>query len=920
MVEPVTVVAAAARAAKPAISASRMALRRLRLMGTFEPRWLELGDEKGFTAADVDDLEKFLSQRETRALLSVLAMTLLLPASKPRADSLDTVERFFMNACQRWKADHPARWCDRSEALWRTLVRLYDRATPAGQELADAALEYEDFLRTPIGRIQTEAGSAPAQTRYIERLSELCSEIGRVTDAVTLSEQIKNSLAASPAPPIITYTSTTKPATFADLYVARTLEDKETSAKVEGRRLGTGGAPYRAVVHGAPGAGKSTFVRNLRRELAEQSDGQPALLLTARSYFPAAEHQPILEHLAAGLRTSLSLELTDLQLRDILTLGQAVVIVDGLDEVTDINQRIELVQRISAFVGEFPATSLLVTSRSVGYERAPLPSNSFTTLVLDEYSDEQSREYVRRWFAYIDRPDLPADFQRESESVADLQRNPLLLSLLCVLYRERGSIPRRRRDIYAQCADLLFHTWDSHRHIGQPEELHANGDRIMQEIARWVYTSQKAQNGLPESVIKKTIGNYLRDSVGVEEAEARRRAGEFLEFCADRAWLLGSAGTEHGERVFTFTHRTFFEYFTAEAFSRTSGEPAKIAKILVNAHKRDATSVLPELLLQAIDEKLDRGAASTFTQVCEMTDDETLILRLMEGVPLPSQARARGFDRLLTLWWERKHVSPAAFHALLSLNVDARNQFVRDYLNTDEQGARSLFLGAWASADLNGGTERFLSVWGEHIDSLARNEVANERDWLTSDRPWYQTALEAWLWHTSRGAMPEPPSAALFSTQGTYGPCIGTLWLGLELAVADSAAQDSAELRELFDAATAHARKHSQLPPMQTRRFAESVIDRIESGGFPVMMDPAGNERDTFLYACAILYEATWYQAETHHRVLQLLPPAAKDLWIRREDSGADDKRPSIASRLPSDYPRWLTQWANGKRAFTAIR
>lgn len=563
MVEPIAVVAAAARAAKPAISASRLALRRLRLLGTFDIRWLELEGEQGFTATEVDNLEQFLSARETRALLSVLAMTLLLPASKPRADSLQTVQDFFLNACQRWKADSKATWFDRRDALWRTLVRLYDRATPAGETLADAAVEYEDFLRTPVGRGLAQQGSAPNQTRYIERLSELCSDIDRVVEAIALAEEIKSCLAASPAPPIITYTSITKPATFADLYVTRTLEKKGTGSKIPGQRLGTRGAPYRAVVHGAPGAGKSTFVRNLRRELAEDEDGQPALMLTARSYFPAAEHQPIVEHLAAGVRTSLGIQLDDLRLRDMLTLGQAVVIVDGLDEVTDINQRIELVQRVAAFASEFPATSLLVTSRSVGYERAPLPSQTFVTLLLDEYSDEQSSEYVRRWFTYIERPELTPDFERESESVADLKKNPLLLSLLCVLYRERGSIPRRRRDIYAQCADLLFHTWDSHRHIDQPEELHANGDRIMQEIARWVYTSQKAQNGLPESVIRKTIGTYLRDSVGVEEDEARRRAGQFLEFCATRAWLLGSTGTEHGERVFTFTHRTFFEYFTA---------------------------------------------------------------------------------------------------------------------------------------------------------------------------------------------------------------------------------------------------------------------------------------------------------------------------------------------------------------------
>lgn len=49
MLEHVGALGAAARAVQPAISLSRMALKRLRLFGTFDVRWLELGDTAGMT-------------------------------------------------------------------------------------------------------------------------------------------------------------------------------------------------------------------------------------------------------------------------------------------------------------------------------------------------------------------------------------------------------------------------------------------------------------------------------------------------------------------------------------------------------------------------------------------------------------------------------------------------------------------------------------------------------------------------------------------------------------------------------------------------------------------------------------------------------------------------------------------------------
>ena len=58
-------------------------------------------------------------------------------------------------------------------------------------------------------------------------------------------------------------------------------------------------------------------------------------------------------------------------------------------------------------------------------------------------------------------------FLAESASVPDLRFNPLLLSLMCILYRGSGSLPGDRASTYAKCAELLLRKWDEQRDLYQ---------------------------------------------------------------------------------------------------------------------------------------------------------------------------------------------------------------------------------------------------------------------------------------------------------------------------------------------------------------------------------------------------------------------------------------------------------------------
>lgn len=102
---------------------------------------------------------------------------------------------------------------------------------------------------------------------------------------------------------------------------------------------------------------------------------------------------------------------------------------------------------IERFCAEYPLAKVLVTSRVVGYDEARLDDRQFVRYRLDGFDDERTASYVAKWFARDDGL-VPGDgrswaeaFMAESAQMPDLRSNPLMLALLCILYRARG---RRR--------------------------------------------------------------------------------------------------------------------------------------------------------------------------------------------------------------------------------------------------------------------------------------------------------------------------------------------------------------------------------------------------------------------------------------------------------------------------------------------
>ncbi len=784
--EPISVVAASVSIAsgsstllQATTKGVRAAYRRARLSGTIDQKWLSLevlaAKKALLSAGQVSDIHAFLESESVKPILALLAVGTVLPDA---GDVIEGARVAFLNECQRWNLQSAVKWADSGEAIFASVVALFGGALPNAKhsvELRDEVETFSEFLTTPL-KVKENEGSIRT---YVSRLMELASDLEMLKSTAKLSAELAESIRAGDQDQIIGHAEVDSQVTFGDLYVNRDFIDVASELSEDSGGLVSSGAPFRVVLMGSPGAGKSTFVKFLTAGLANSGLRNPVLpsvVIKCRNYARDGFSGSIVSYASKQLTAELQ-PVTESAMDALLLTGKIAIIFDGLDEITDLPRRQDMVKRIHRLTAQFPSASVLVTTREVGYVNASLNPKVFRSVRLQEFSYDQIEEYCKRWFDKNNRIPLVDHFIADSEAVSDLRSNPLLLSLLCILYRDSGAIPANRRGIYRECAQLLFHKWDAHRQIKHYEVMPDYMDRLMEEIARWIYTSSAAQAGLEEQVIVKSLSNYMVSDLGFLQNKAESAASDFLDFCAGRAWLLGVTGTSKygGQRIFSFTHRTFYEFFAAEAFAREADTAGDLASRLRNAYEKDSTSLLPELLIQSFDQTRTRGATNVFISLCHSASPPGLLLRLMDGANLATHARAQGFELIMRDW--KLAQDSEVFAALLQISGPARDHFQSEYLRPGpSSNARRKFFYGWSSLQLSGAGSRFADVWSPIVDEMLETyaeELASLSDpvivnWLLGGGKEARETVDVWDYFVCYGLYGWVPGVAWWLIDGVY--------------------------------------------------------------------------------------------------------------------------------------------------------
>ena len=248
--------------------------------------------------------------------------------------------------------------------------------------------------------------------------------------------------------------------------------------------------------------------------------------------------------------------------------GKCVVLLDGLDEVADADERRAVSAWVDKQIASYPSSRFLLTARPQGYADAPLQRAHI--LEVQPFNARQVRRFVENWYL---ANEIVASGGREDENVRqraskdseDLLRrlratpsldaltvNPLLLTMIAMVHRYHGALPGSRVELYDEICEVLLGRWRQSRGVHDP-----------------LKTGQKLVVLRP--LAAHMMGHRIRDITTEEAASVIAEPLKLVGVTEDEAPEIFLASLQAGSGLllereagqWSFAHLTFQEYLTA---------------------------------------------------------------------------------------------------------------------------------------------------------------------------------------------------------------------------------------------------------------------------------------------------------------------------------------------------------------------
>jgi energy-coupling factor transporter ATP-binding protein EcfA2 len=381
------------------------------------------------------------------------------------------------------------------------------------------------------------------------------------------------------------------------------------------------------VILGDPGSGKSTLTQRLAALLAATGANDPKLLSDLAEP-EVSELATLLDHLGRRVlpvrvvlnrwAQQLTEQTTgcadDLINECVRLLGQSgniarlkehflarlhtapptlLLLLDGLDEVTDAARRATVIAAIEDFHGAHGAVPLIVTCRVRPYQSwqksgqaLSLPAYTLAPLTLPAIA-----QFLQRWHAELvsaglyqapqaeqaERQLLTAINDRNRRELGEMAATPLLLTMMARVNYHRG-LPNSRAELYELFVNQLLYEWERQKLDlrGQATSLEAvlqaanvaqgSLTRALNELAYTIHSQRAADDDAGRDTVDIPVALLERALKAIHPGTRPEKAAwavKVLDLIADRSGLINAIDTTAGAELYKFSHRTFQEYLAA---------------------------------------------------------------------------------------------------------------------------------------------------------------------------------------------------------------------------------------------------------------------------------------------------------------------------------------------------------------------
>ncbi len=294
--------------------------------------------------------------------------------------------------------------------------------------------------------------------------------------------------------------------------------------------------------------------------------------------------------------------------------GEAVIILDGLDEVT--KNRKEVVTQVEDFInkwiilkGEKPDTpwdeldwqdyntppgvnggnQVVITSRIVGYHLARI-NNSITHVVIEPMRRQAISRFCEIWMEMAHLADAKEGealsairlmAKKEAEElkqaifadkrILELASNPLIITILALVYRNNnGVLPAQRAALYQEAMHTLVESWKK-TDLSLLEVEH-----VLSAVASTIhmhYSKGLIKGAELREIIWKNLAEYRHKGLDPKDIPPsfEETVEDFITEINNKVGIIAPRGHES----YSFLHLTFQEYLAARFITRDKQQAAE---------------------------------------------------------------------------------------------------------------------------------------------------------------------------------------------------------------------------------------------------------------------------------------------------------------------------------------------------------